>query len=322
MKIFLALLLIFSLLPLHGEDDLVLLEVVAKEIMETPPPHDAQDRFWFVSPKWLWFGVMRSDKIVVGSIVRQKSSQREIEAIVQVDEFLKGSAVLDDDAFLNIRYSTNLIDRENPEKTLRTLQEGLKYVFFLQKSWSGDLYVDTVFMKSIQAETVDFVDSVRKEIQQQSSPSFSFDENDDSLNFRYFNELKTKLSVVTQSDERQETFVRRVLELGVDCAPSLIVCLMKESPNRELQRKSVALPNRAEDAFEAFRLYGPNTTVELLDSLLSEITWMHFAEYNYDGSKDTASRIKARWNVFFEKWHLFAKSNNNQFFQPILIIER
>ena len=65
MKIFLALLLIFSLLPLHGEDDLVLLEVVAKEIMETPPPHDAQDRFWFVSPKWLWFGVMRSDKIVV-----------------------------------------------------------------------------------------------------------------------------------------------------------------------------------------------------------------------------------------------------------------
>ncbi len=84
------------------------------------------------------------------------------------------------------------------------------------------------------------------------------------------------------SGPRQQALFDQLIAMGPEAVPTL-VALMDD--RRPLAWSGISLENRAPDAFEAVRHYGPVLMVDALAAVLSQITGEHFG-FIYNGATE------------------------------------
>lgn len=84
------------------------------------------------------------------------------------------------------------------------------------------------------------------------------------------------------SGPRQQALFDQLIAMGPEAVPTL-VALMDD--RRPLAWSGISLENRAPDAFEAVRHYGPVLMMDALAAVLSQITGEHFG-FIYNGATE------------------------------------
>jgi hypothetical protein len=102
-------------------------------------------------------------------------------------------------------------------------------------------------------------------------------------------------AVTAKSAEEQQSAFDALLQLGCPAVPALAQYL---SDARHLSFHSLRLRNEARDAFEAYRLYGPETVGDAIAAILNAVTGQHFG-FVYNGSTESErAECARRWRAF------------------------
>jgi hypothetical protein len=101
-----------------------------------------------------------------------------------------------------------------------------------------------------------------------------------------------------RSQEEQQAAFDRVLSLGCAAVPALGAAL---DDGRRLPVRYIRLENHAQNRFEAFRQYGPETVTDAVAALLNQLTGEHFGSiYNGATPEERAKTVKA-WREFIAR---------------------
>jgi len=105
-------------------------------------------------------------------------------------------------------------------------------------------------------------------------------------------------AVAAKTHVEQQAAFDRVIALGCPAVPALGAAL---DDVRRLPVRYIRLENRAKDAFEAFRQYGPETVTDAVAALLNQLTGEHFG-FIYNGATpaERAETVTA-WRAFIAR---------------------
>ncbi len=83
--------------------------------------------------------------------------------------------------------------------------------------------------------------------------------------------------------------------LGPSAAPAIIAQM---DDRRPLAVQEIRLVNRSAEAFEAFRIYGPELIVDALDAILNQLTGQYFSGIYNGGSEAERRQSVAGWRAY------------------------
>lgn len=111
----------------------------------------------------------------------------------------------------------------------------------------------------------------------------------------HFGEVQTLIARLGEAggDEQQRIF-NRLEALGKAAVPAIVDQM---DNRRALRTREIVLANRAPDAFEAVRHYGPEQVVDALAALLGQITGENFGNIESGGSDRARAAAVAGWRV-------------------------
>jgi hypothetical protein len=102
-----------------------------------------------------------------------------------------------------------------------------------------------------------------------------------------------------EGDEQQRVF-DRLEALGPDSVPAIVAQM---DDRRPLRWRQISLVNRAPNAWEARRHYGPELVVDGLDAVLGQITGASFGQIHNGGSDRERRAAVAGWRVYAADLH-------------------
>ncbi|MCP9223182.1 hypothetical protein MKP08_10515 [Erythrobacter sp. LQ02-29] len=94
---------------------------------------------------------------------------------------------------------------------------------------------------------------------------------------------------------QQQRVFDRLEELGEAAVPAIIAQM---DDRRALRTQAISLVNRAPDAFEGIRHYGPEQVVDGLDAVLNQITGKSFGDIVNGGSDRQRAATVAGWRIY------------------------
>lgn len=107
--------------------------------------------------------------------------------------------------------------------------------------------------------------------------------------------IRAILRRIVRDEEHQQRAFAQLLALGEPDVPALIAAM---DDRRRLPVRSIRLENRAADAFEPYRRYGPELVVDAVDAILNQLTWESFGSIQ-NGASDAEREACVRgWRIY------------------------
>jgi len=220
----------------------------------------------------------------------RKPSPDYLDIPIQIADVLKGSDIG--------RATVRFYPRDAPYKPSNEAVLGLSdtpAIVFLTRvdEGPGGLYFAGHSSDALKAATDQTLDAVRTEISRQARIIRSWRTDATLPRFGEVRELIARLGHVS-GDEQQRVF-DRLEALGDEAVPAIIAQM---DDRRSLRTPAISLVNRAPDAFEGMRYYGPEQVVDALDAVLNQITGTSFGSIVNGGSDRQREATVSGWRVY------------------------
>jgi len=105
-------------------------------------------------------------------------------------------------------------------------------------------------------------------------------------------------AVAAKNGEQQQAAFDAVINLDCAAVPALGTLL---GDSRPLPTRYLRLENRATDAFEKFRQYGPETVTDAVAAILNHITGQHFGSIYNGATPSERDKAVAAWREFLTR---------------------
>jgi len=243
--------------------------------------------------------IAASDLVLVGrmNVPKQrlinearKPSPEYLDIPIQVEGVVKGDSV----GSATVRfYPQDAAYKPSNEVVLGLAGEPA--VLFLTRVDDGPvgLYFAGYTPSALTRATDLTVAAVRAEASRQTRITASWRADTTMPRFAEVRALVARLGRVS-GDQQQRVF-DRLEALGPAAVPAIV---SQMDDRRALRTQAISLANRAPDAFEGMRHYGPEQVVDGLDAVLTQITGQSFGSIGNGGSSRQRAATVAGWRVY------------------------
>lgn len=212
-------------------------------------------------------------------------------------EWIKGSAP---PASLTVR--VYLEKNTEPSADAIAAATGKNYLLFLLRS-DGEGEQRYYFSRrrngALRAADQAGIALVRTEIARQNKILADWAPDDTLPYYAEVQNLIQHLAAISLNDEgrqkEQQAIFDKIEALGKPAVPA-IIALMDD--RRELADHNMRLMNNFPDAFEAYRLYGPEKIVDALSAILNQITGTGFTSIYNGGTEAERNADVAGWRIY------------------------
>lgn len=242
--------------------------------------------------------VSASDAILIGTMdvpqerllkEAQSPSPRYVDIPLRVTDVAKGDRVVD--ATLSF-FPTNAPDRSTNDDILG-LEDAPAILFLLRvDDGKGGLYLTGNSPAALRPATQQIISAARTEVSRQAAINRSLRADTALPHHTKVRALISRLGRVSGS-EQQRAF-DRLIALGHKAVPAIVAQM---DDRRPLRTQAISLVNRAPDAFEGLRHYGPEQIVDGLDAVLNQITGAGGSIVNGGSARQREATV-AGWRVY------------------------
>ena len=107
-----------------------------------------------------------------------------------------------------------------------------------------------------------------------------------------FDEVKRLLDAVADGDE---VAFDKIEQIGMESVPALIILM---DDRRSYPHDRMYLKNQSKDAFEAYRMYGPELMVDAITAMLNQITGVSFGSIHNGGDDTMRANTIRGWRIY------------------------
>ncbi len=243
--------------------------------------------------------IASSDQILIGTmtfsarlLAEEASNARPdyFEIPVEVETWLKGG----DAGRVSLRFYP--VDAPyKPSNAAMSELAGSSAILFLTQVDEGPvgLYFAGHSPEALQSSSPSAINAVRTEVSRQIELQEGHDVDPTLPHFQEVTRLIAQLGSV-RGPQQQHVF-DSLVRLGPEAVPAIVTQM---DVRRPLLTRAISLENRAPDAFEAVRHYGPDQVVDGLDAVLNQITGAGFGSIANGGTDRQRDATVAGWRVF------------------------
>ncbi|UZK64938.1 hypothetical protein [Sphingomonas sp. M1-B02] len=241
--------------------------------------------------------VASSHLIVAGSIpigargpIMAAPSQSYISIPLEVEHIIKGSAP----SILTVRHYSEDRTYSPSLKQLADSSGSLSLSFLVQVDEAGpQLFFAGSTPDAFRPTSEIALAAVRAEVARQERILSTWRPDPRRPHFDEVVELVSRLGRADRVEQR--LIFQRLEKLGTPAVPAIIAVM---DDRRPLNDPHISLVNRAADAFEGMRHYGPALVVDGLEAILNQITGRSFGAIHNGGSERERQATVAGWRVY------------------------
>ena len=281
----------------------------------TPDPNKM-----FVWEEALWVGVLYSSSIVVADIdfsalAGDSPEEKYIEFPFVVRDCLKGS-LPSTNLVLKV-WSGNQKETEALRASAPTASTNGSVLLFLVgpfEEWSRECFLARGYRHAIQRADEKSIAETKREIGAQQRALEAFDRLVSPESLPHWSAVSNAVAELTIDADHQSRSVDAILDLGIEAVPALIVLM---DDRRELPVQSVSLEN-SPGHWEAYRHYGPETVVDLVDALADHSVKIGLGSVTNGGTEQERRQAVVRWKLLLVRW-LEENRKSGKFLKPVLL---
>lgn len=242
--------------------------------------------------------IAASDLVLVGRLVvpqdrlteeAQKPAPGYLTIPIRVEQVLKGS----DASGVVVRFYPKDAPYQPSIAAVRELA-GKRAILFLTRVDTGPVglyfagYSPDALRPAVQA-------SMRATVNETARQAWLLRSWKPDTRHAHFGEVQALIARLGDvSGDEQQAIFNRLEALGREAVPAIVDQMDNRRP---LRTREMVLANRAPDAFEAVRHYGPEQVVDALAALLGQITGENFGNIESGGSDRARAAAVAGWRV-------------------------